>query len=156
MSARSSCPDFSLLQVPTDAHSQPFWDSAAARKLLMPRCTQCGTFRWPAGPFCPQCRSQQVEWVPPGQGRIYSFTVLPMRGEVGNAPQQFRIPALVEFEGAPGVRLVSSLVDAPIEQVDIGIRVDVDWLPAANTTVPVFRLSGAHDDSHANRGGHGP
>lgn len=141
MSARSICPDFSSLEVPVDAWSQPFWDAGKAGKLLLPRCVACHTFRWPAGPFCPQCHSQPVEWLSPGQGHIYSFTVLPSRAESADAPLQVRIPALVEFDAAPGVRLVSSLVDAPIDQVAIGLAVEVDWVPAANAHVPVFRLS---------------
>jgi uncharacterized protein len=141
MSARSICPDFSALEVPMDHWSEPFWRAAAERRLLMPRCADCRTFRWPAGPFCPQCRSQNVEWVPPGQGRIYSFTILPVRGESEGASPQFRIPALVEFDAAPGVRLVTSLVDALAEAVAIDTPVAVDWLVAANATVPVFRLA---------------
>jgi uncharacterized OB-fold protein len=140
MSNLSLSPDLSALEIPMDAWSQPFWDAAAARKLLMPRCGACGTFRWPAGPFCPECSSQEVEWVPPGQGRIFSFTILAMRGQSEDAPPRFRIPALVEFDDAPGVRLVSSLIDAPAEAVAIGALVSLDWLTAANATVPVFRL----------------
>jgi uncharacterized OB-fold protein len=142
MSARSICPDFSALQVPMDQWSEPFWRAAAEHRLLVPRCAACGHFRWPSGPFCPKCQSQQVEWVPPGQGRIYSFTILPVRGESASGSLQFRIPALVVFDAAPGVRLVSSLVDTPAEAVAIDAPVQVDWLIAANATVPVFRLSG--------------
>ena len=140
MSALSVCPDYSALEVPFDVWSEPFWRAGVERRLVMPRCGACGAFRWPAGPFCPSCRSQTVEWVPPGTGRLYSFTILPVPGEEG-APPQFRIPALVEFDDAPGVRLVSALVDAPVEQVAIGMRVEVDWVPAANLSVPVFRLT---------------
>ncbi|MDB5968684.1 MAG: hypothetical protein JWQ90_1134 [Hydrocarboniphaga sp.] len=142
MSARSICPDFSALEVPMDHWSEPFWRAAEEHRLLVPRCGACGTFRWPSGPFCSQCQSQNVEWLPPGQGRIYSFTVLPVRGDGEAAPPQFRIPALVVFDEAPGVRLVSSLVDAPAAAVAIDALVEVDWLAAANTTVPVFRLRG--------------
>jgi uncharacterized OB-fold protein len=138
----SITPDLSALEIPMDAWSQPFWDAAAARRLVMPRCAACGTFRWPAGPFCPQCHTQALDWVAPGQGRIYSFTILPVRGETEGAAPQCRVPALVEFADAPGVRLVSSLIGAPAEKISIGAAVEIDWLAAANATVPVFRLAG--------------
>ena len=141
MTACSIRPDLASLDIPMDSWSRPFWDAAAERRLAMPRCGACGAFRWPAGPFCPHCRSQAVEWVAPGQGRIYSFTVLPVRVEAEDAPLQVRIPVLVEFDEAPGVRLVSALVDAPPGQVAIGASVEVDWLAAANATAPVFRLA---------------
>lgn len=142
MSARSICPDYAALDVAMDSWSEPFWQAGAEGRLLMPRCTHCGTFRWPAGPFCPECHTQPVEWVPPGQGRIYSFTILPAPGPDKEAPPGIRIPALVEFDDAPGVRLVSVLIDAAAGDVRIGDTVEVEWRPAANTPVPVFRLSG--------------
>jgi uncharacterized OB-fold protein len=141
MTARSICPDFSALEIPMDAWSEPFWQAGSEGRVEMPRCTSCGTFRWPAGPFCPECHAQEVEWIEAGQGRIYSFTILPVPGADKDAPPQFRIPALVTFENAPGVRLVSVLVDAPVDAVVIGDEVEVDWLTGANAVVPVFRLS---------------
>jgi uncharacterized protein len=140
MSEHSITPDFSALEIAMDSWSEPFWQSGAEGRVLMPRCTSCGTFRWPAGPFCPECRSQPVEWVPPGQARIYSFTILPAPGEDKDAPPRLRIPTLVEFDDAPGVRLVSVLVDAEPGQVAIGDPVVIAWQPAANGFVPVFHF----------------
>jgi uncharacterized OB-fold protein len=139
MPDRSITPDYSALEIPMDAWSEPFWAAGTEGRLVMPRCGDCGTFRWPAGPFCASCQSQAVEWVAPGQGRIYSFTVLPVpMGELAEPGR--RVPALVAFDDAPGVRLVSALVDAPLDEVAIDAPVEVHWLPAANTAVPVFRL----------------
>ena len=141
MTARSICPDFSALEIPMDVWSEPFWQAGSQGRVEMPRCTSCGTFRWPAGPFCPECHAQDVEWIGAGQGRIYSFTILPVPAADRDAPAEFRIPALVTFDNAPGVRLVSVLVDAPVDQVEIDAEVEVDWLAGANAAVPVFRLS---------------
>jgi len=140
MTQLSICPDYSALEVPWDSWSEPFWQAGATGMLLMPRCTNCGTFRWPAGPFCHACHTQAVDWVPPGHARVYSFTILPVPGANREAPPGLRIPTLVEFDEAPGVRLVSVLVDAAPEDVKIGATVTVEWRPAANTSVPVFRL----------------
>jgi uncharacterized OB-fold protein len=140
MSERSIAPDLASLEVPWDVWGEPFWKATAERKLLMQSCADCGTFRWPPGPFCATCQSQQVAWLPPGQGRIYSFTVLPVAATDKDAPPQHRVPVLVEFDQAPGIRLVSALIDAPLDKIAIGDSVQVDWLAAANATVPVFRL----------------
>lgn len=140
--ARSITPDFVQLQIPMDAWSEPYWQAVGEHRLQFPRCGACGTFRWPAGPFCFQCRSQEVEWVQAGQGRIYSYTVLPVPSADKHAAPQFRTPVVVEFEGIPGVRLVSVLVDAPVGAIAIGAAVEPVWLPAANATVPAFRLVG--------------
>jgi uncharacterized protein len=142
MSERSICPDFTALDVPMDVWSEPFWQAGAEGRVIMPKCTDCGTFRWPPGPFCPECHAQNVEWVPAGAARLFSFTILPVPGADKTATPQSRIPALAEFANAPGVRLVSVLVDAPPGIVAIGDRLKVEWRPAANTLVPVFRLAG--------------
>lgn len=140
MTVKSACPDCSALEIPADLWTQPFWDAAAAHTLLMPRCSDCGRFRWPPGPFCPACHSQGVEWVPPGRGRVYSFTLVPEPiNEAERAPRVFA-PALVEFDEAPGVRLIASIVDAPVESITIGAELEVDWIRAAHATVPVFRM----------------
>lgn len=141
MSARSITPDFAALEIPWDAWSEPYWQAAAEHRLQFPRCADCGTFRWPAGPFCFRCRSQLVEWIEAGPGRIYSFTVLPVPGEGKDAPLQFRAAALAEFDEIPGVRLVSVLIDAPLDAICIGAAIEIGWLTAANATVPVFRLA---------------
>lgn len=140
MNDLSITPDFSGLEVPMDAWSEPFWQGTAEHRLAFPRCTACATFRWPAGPFCPACHTQAVEWVPAGEARIYSFTILPQRGP-DDAPPRQRIPVLVEFAGIPGVRLASVLVDAVPETVAIEARLIPHWLPAANATIPAFRLA---------------
>lgn len=139
MADHSVVPDYSNLEIPMDVWSEPFWAAGAEDRVIMPKCGDCGTFRWPAGPFCANCQSQAVEWVPAGQARIYSYTVLPVPMGEGVPPRQ-RIPTLVEFDDAPGVRLVSALVDAPLDKVEIGAPVEVHWCPAANALVPVFRL----------------
>ncbi|CAN7516253.1 zinc ribbon domain-containing protein [Phenylobacterium sp. LjRoot219] len=146
MTARSITPDFSALEIPTDVWSAPFWEAAAEGRLAMPRCSACGTFRWPVGPFCPNCHAQPVAWRPPGAARIYSYTVLPAPGLEGD-PSRARIPVLAEFDDAPGVRLVTVLIDTPVTAVSIGARLQVDWLPAANATVPVFRLANPEENA---------
>ena len=138
--ARSLTPDLAQLVVAMDAWSEPYWQAASEHRLQFPRCDACGTFRWPAGPFCYKCRSQAVEWAAAGQGRIYSYTVLPAMGPDKDAPPQWRVPVVVEFEGIPDVRLVSVLVDAPLAEIAIGGALVPHWLPAENATVPVFRL----------------
>jgi len=142
MDRRSITPDFSALEVPMDVWSEPFWQAGTADgRVIMPRCTACATFRWPPGPFCPSCHTQEVEWVSAGAARLYSFTILPVPAADTEARPQFRVPALAEFADAPGVRLVSVLADAPIDGLAIGDALTIDWRAAANTSVPVFRLA---------------
>ena len=57
--------------------SAPFWEAAAEHRLVIPRCTNCVTFRFPPSAFCWVCRHQEVDWVEhDGNGELYSFTVM--------------------------------------------------------------------------------
>lgn len=140
MTSISDAPQVADLEVPIDAWTRPFWEATSGHCILLPRCGDCGTFRWPPGPFCPECQSQAVEWSPCGEGRIYSFTVVQPRGRDGQA--LLHIPALIEFPEAGNMRLLAAIVGATPEGIRIGAAVEPDWISAANAEVPVFRLKG--------------
>lgn len=134
----TTAPDVSALEITRDAWTEPFWRAAERSELLLPRCAECGTFRWPPGPFCPCCRSQQTEWVLPGPARIYSFTLV--RRALGDNASEVIAPALVEFPQAQGIRLTAAVVGAQVDDLGIGATLTLDWSQAANGTVPIFRL----------------
>jgi uncharacterized OB-fold protein len=125
-----TAPDFGELEVPMDAWTQPFWDATAEYKLRVPRCAACARYRWPPGPFCPHCQSQLTEWVDPGIARIYSFTII----------SQQRVPALIEFPTADGIRILAAIVATPLNAIRIGAELSIGWLPAMNARIPVFRI----------------
>jgi uncharacterized OB-fold protein len=133
----SSAPDISALEIPIDSWTQPVWDAAEEGNLLLPRCGECGRFRWPPGPFCRHCQAQRVDWVPAGLARIYSFTILRGRQE-GEA---IHAPALVEFPEADGVRFPAAIVDTPLSAIRIGAELKLGWSAALNAKVPVFSVA---------------
>jgi uncharacterized OB-fold protein len=140
MSHITTAPNLSSLEIPMDAWTQPFWDATAQKRLLVPRCSQCTRFRWPPGPFCPHCQSQSIEWTEPGDARVYSFTII-QEQRVEGAEPSYRVPALIEFPAADGIRILAAIVDTPLTAIRIGSAVKVSWSQAANATVPVFRVA---------------
>ena len=100
-------------------------------------------WRLPAAPLCPSCRSFASDWMEiSGRGDLYSYTIVhrPI------APDQ-TIPfivAVVELEGAPGVRIISNIVDTPHEALEIGLAVEVVWEDmSADLAIPRFRAAQA-------------
>ena len=139
----SKVPPTTHFHLATDRWTEPFWQATARHELQLPRCGECGQFRMPPGPFCPACQSSAVEWVElAGTGTVYSFTIItnpPFPEAVEHLPY---VPAIVEIDGAPGARIVSAIVDAPIDQVEIGSRVALVWQDLPDGVVlPRFRLS---------------
>ena len=126
-----------------NAATRPFWDAAAVGRLSMPRCRDCSAFTWPPRPSCGECGSADLAWTQlSGRGKVYSFTVI--RQVVGGpAARAFEpdIPYMVAWiDLDEGPRLVSNIVDCPIEAVTIGMAVEAVFEQAsADIWLPKFK-----------------
>ncbi len=114
-----------------------FFDGANEHKLLIQRCTACGTLRHPPRPACANCRSFQWDALEAsGRGTIYSFVV----NHYPKVPA-FDYPlvvALIELE--EGTRLVANVADITPETVAIGMPVMATFVAFDDDlTLPVFR-----------------
>jgi len=123
-----------------DSVGEEFWDRCARHELAFQRCTQCGTFRNPPVPICHHRRSTEWTWQPvSGEGTVFSFTIVthPVHPDLASYVP-FNV-CLVEFADAPGVRLVSNVVDAQPDELAVGLPVRVRWEDHENgTTLPRF------------------
>jgi len=121
-----------------DPTTEPFWQAAKESRLVAPKCSNCGHFRLPPTPFCPECRSREVTWTElSGRGVVFSFAVV--HGFPG-LPDITLVPVVVELPDAPGARLVSNVVAVPVGDVYIGMPLQVVFSPIADGwLLPVFR-----------------
>jgi 3-oxo-4,17-pregnadiene-20-carboxyl-CoA hydratase alpha subunit len=124
---------------PSLTHDQLFWfDGLKEGRLLIQKCSNCGTLRHPPGPMCRQCRS--LEWhaiEAAGGGSIHSYVVV-------HYPQ---IPSLdypnqvVLVDLDEGVRVVANTVDTTREQLEIGARVRLEVQRCDDDlALPFFRV----------------
>lgn len=123
--------------------TRPFWDGAAEKRLLYPRCDECERAFFPPHLVCPHCRSAKWSWSQSvGRGEIYSFSV------VHRAPQPgFETPyviAVVDLD--EGFDLMTNIVGVDPGGVAIGQRVQVDWLEVGEMVLPVFTPDEAMED----------
>ena len=91
---------------------EPFWAAAREHRLVVPRCVNCNTYRFPPSPFCYVCRTQDIEWVEQtGHGTLYSFTIAwhPILPDVSDSVPY--VPAVVELPNTGGVRIIGNLFD---------------------------------------------
>jgi uncharacterized OB-fold protein len=128
-----------------NAETVGWWEAAADHRLVVQRCAACGRTRHPPGPVCPRCRSTASEWWQlPGTGTVYTYTIV---RQAFIASLQDRIPYVViavDLDGAAGARLVSNLVDADLDEVRVGMPVEVVWEDMGpELAVPRFRPTGA-------------
>ena len=114
-----------------------FWDGAAEGKLLVQRCTECGTLRHPPAPMCGTCGSLSSDAVEAsGRGRVVSWIVSRHPNRPDEEP---RIVVLVELD--EGTRLVSNLVDPPDAGPYDDRPVQVEFHDVDGTAMPWFRIS---------------
>lgn len=134
-------PAADLIHLTPDVWTEPFWAAAAAHRLVVPRCTQCGTFRFPPSGFCWRCQAQAVDWVErPGRGTVFSFTVVwhPVLPDLADSVPF--APAVVELPDTDHVRVVGALTDATTAEPRIGLDVELVWRDVRDgETVPTWR-----------------
>jgi uncharacterized OB-fold protein len=145
MSAIAKSPADDLFSLSQDLWTKPYWDAARERRLTAPRCGHCGRFRMPPTPFCPHCRSQEIEWPTlSGRGTIFSFTIVAraiVPAMEGSIPY---VPALIDLDDAPGARLTTAIVDVPVDDIRIDAPVSVVFVERSDgVVVPRFTLASA-------------
>ena len=127
------------LPVP-DHLSRPFWEGCRAHELRLQRCGACQTVRFPPGPVCPTCRSEEVEVVlSSGKGVVYSWIVVrhPIPASV-YATEVPYVVALVDL--AEGVRMTSNIVGCPPDEVRADMRVELVFKDVTDeVSLPQFR-----------------
>lgn len=108
-----------------------FFEKAADGHLAFPYCRVCCKFHWYPMPRCPHCRGHDIEWRHvAGRGEIVSFTRVMHLFDKSRAGKLPYVVALVKFADAPGINLVTNIVDCQNDDLRIGRSVE-----------PVFRKS---------------
>jgi uncharacterized OB-fold protein len=114
-----------------------FWTGGRQGELLITRCTSCGYYLHPPSPRCPKCLSDAVApSAVSGRGTVYSYTINRQAWVPG-----LEVPfvlAIVELDEQPGLRLMTNIVDCPVEEVEIGLPVEVAFVERGEAFVPVF------------------
>ena len=121
--------------------SQPFWDGLKERRLMLQTCSDCGTVRHYPRPMCGECHSMQCHWTEAsGHGTLYSWTETHHPFHFGFKGEIPYILATVDLD--EGVRIQTQLLDAKMEDLKIGLPVEVVYGAATDEWVlPYFRLA---------------
>jgi len=140
---------FTALPNLDDPSIAPFWRAAAEGALKIPRCAACGAFNWYPVGACRHCGGETMNWVAlSGRARLYSWTLVRRALDPALASLTPYVSIIAEPVDAPGVRIISRLVDVEPERLtaDAPIRVvfrDLAYPNAvAGVMAPLFILDG--------------
>ena len=138
--ARRAAPRPAAARGPALTQDNAFWfEGARAHKLLIQRCTSCGTLRHPPLPACGDCRSLEWDTVESsGRGTLYSFVVV-------HYPQvpafDYPLPiGLVELE--EGTRVVANIERLEPERPAIGMALQAEFVDFDDELVPARLRAG--------------
>ena len=99
-----------------EACDKRYFEGLAEGRFEIPQCRDCGKFHFYPRVCCPHCGSQHLDWVAPsGKGVVYSVTIVRAREGADYTV------VLVNLEEGP--RLMSRVVDVPVDEVRIGMSV---------------------------------
>jgi uncharacterized OB-fold protein len=126
--AMAKAPPYHFFTLATNVWTAPYWEAAARGELVAASCEACGHARMPPTPFCPRCHHQGIHWVRlSGLATVYSYTVVERAIIPGMEEHLPYVPAVVEPDDLPGVRLVSNLVGMELTELRVGLPVRLTW-----------------------------
>lgn len=124
----------------TSPETEEFWAGVARSELLVKRCGHCGIFLHPRRILCPNCRSDDIDWVvSSGRGTLYTFSTI-----YHPASDLFKAPytnGIIQVDEGP--YLFGRILSESIEQIVVGASVRVEFGPvvAGGDTLPLYRVT---------------
>ena len=96
-----------------------FYEYLEADRLVTSCCRKCRRLDWPPRGFCPECASDEFDWVDlPHEGTIHGFTVQ----ETG-VPPGFAPPLVFAIVKVGGLRIFAPIVRADLAALAVGAAV---------------------------------
>lgn len=121
-----------------------YWEYASRGQLLIQRCAECGLYQHYPAWMCRSCWAEDLAWVQAcGTGTVWTFTTVGIPGHPGWRDETPYVLALVELDEGP--RLMTNIVDCPVDVIHVGQRVQLvttvrdgqpplQFRPATNST----------------------
>lgn len=115
-----------------------FWTSGADGRLRVTECSSCAALLHPPQPVCRYCRGHEtgVRAVS-GYATLIGFTVNHRFSSPG-MPAPY-IVAQVALEEDTRVRLTTNLVECEVDELELGMRLEVVFEHVEDVWLPLFR-----------------
>ncbi len=117
--------------------NQEFWTGGAEGELRIARCQDCGYYIHPPAPICAKCygRNMKPEAVS-GRATVATFTINQQKW-LPDLTVPYAI-AIVELEEQKQLRLTTNIVNCPLDEIEIGMKVRVVFEQQEDIFLPLF------------------
>jgi uncharacterized OB-fold protein len=123
--------------IAVDPSDEFFWRSGKDGLLRFLRCDSCGRMHHPPVPRCPYCGSRDVAPHPvSGLATVATYTVNRQPFVPGFEPPY--VIAIIEIDDDPTIRLTTNIVGCEVDDVHIGMAVEVTFEQSDEWFVPLF------------------
>jgi uncharacterized protein len=113
--------------------TEPFWEAAKNGRLIVQRCSDCGSYIFRPQFACTHCFSTDLNWVEAsGRGVINSFSAV-RRPAYPELPNPY---VVVVVEMAEGWYMMSNIIGCMVDDVHIGMRVVVKLIHYGDVALP--------------------
>ena len=112
----------------------PYFEGAAAGKLMVKYCSECKQYHHYPRPLCPFCFSDKTEWKQAkGTGTVYTFSISRASGPIPYAI------AYVTLDEGPS--MMTNIVETDLDTIKVGQKVQVVFQATEDPkyAVPMFK-----------------
>ena len=120
--------------------TEAFWAATAEHRFLLQRCAACSAAQFYPKATCTTCGSSELAWeAASGRGTLHTFTVARRATHPAFDGIGPYVVAIVEL--AEGPRVTSNLVECDLDDVRIGMSVELCWddPDADGISLPLWR-----------------
>lgn len=109
-------------------------------RLLIQHCGSCGNWFHPPQPMCPDCWSRDVAPTEvTGRGTVHLLIKLHQGAPAPDVDYSTPHPvATIELAEQQGLRLTTTIVHCPLDDIGIGMAVKLTWIDRWGAPYPVF------------------
>ena len=122
-----------------DPYAEQFWACTQKKEFRLQQCADCSKYRWPPGPTCDKCLSDNYEWASiGGHGKLLSWTTF-RRGYFKEYPAPHTVIVLELDEGP---LFVSYPFELEVAKLREGMVLSLRWTDGEDKfgsyNLPVF------------------
>lgn len=157
--AQSTISDAELIQrlpgVIIDEFNKEHWRAMFERRLVLPRCQDCGHWLMPIRDFCSECWSTNVGWEEvSGKGTLHLYVIYHQGRFVigpatragtkaGNNMYETPFPAgAAELVEQKGLRFIAPLVNVRNEDIRHDMPLELTWIDRGGVPAPGWQPAG--------------
>ena len=115
--------DFYPLEDEKDTRISGFFKNLREGRLTTTKCKRCEKLLWPPRIVCPDCLSDELEWIDLGlKGELYAFTEMRLGAPLGFVED---VPFCIGIVRIGGLSISARIDDAKYEDLEIGDKVQL-------------------------------